>query len=365
MSNTEISADEITKVFKEHCRKKNYQAMESKEPNNIRLDVSNYRDKSVVKIYPSTLTIQVQGPKNSLRSELDILRQEFEASPQSFLGKEIEKEKACATRYDIILPEVQNKVKESWRTIEAAIEIEDNLNKRIQYIAKISRGKLTLTVTQFSNGTLLLQGKNNTLFSNACEIIERIANPDEKAVIARFISDDEENLKQFSMKYTPELLAQAEANIKSKLGEVYDYLYEYDRKYFVASECLCIAGIPLPEYSALVMPASKGFEGFAKKLTVDIGLFDSNHFKSKNASFGVLSDKTHPKRKAVCQKNKYNETHLEQLDLAIDKYRHFMMHSDDTAITKVETKEEAVAKVNEICREAKEIFNYLKDSINP
>ena len=196
MSNTGISADEITTVFKEHCRKKNYQVKESQESNNIRLDVSNFKDKSVVKIYRSTSTIQLQGPTNSLRKELDKLKLEFEAAPQSFLEKEIKKEKACATRYDIILPEIQAKLKESWKTTGATTEIEDNPHKNTLYIAKISRDKLTLTITQFQNGTLLLQGKTNALFNDTCEIIEKIANPDEKAVIARFISDDEENLKK-------------------------------------------------------------------------------------------------------------------------------------------------------------------------
>jgi hypothetical protein len=39
------------------------------------------------------------------------------------------------------------------------------------------------------------------------------------------------------------------------------------------------------------MPASKAFEGFAKKLLVGIGLFEAAYFKTEDANFSALYDK--------------------------------------------------------------------------
>ncbi|GAI11511.1 unnamed protein product, partial [marine sediment metagenome] len=127
----------------------------------------------------------------------------------------------------------------------------------IEYRAKITRNSSSLTLTQFNNGTLLLQGKTDKLFDDSCDLIEKIANPSDKEVIARFISSDEGNLKIFADRYTPELINVAENNVKGKIGVASDYLESYDQKWFIASECLCLSKIPLPEFSPLVMPSIK------------------------------------------------------------------------------------------------------------
>jgi len=124
-----------------------------------------------------------------------------------------------------------------------------------------------------------------------------------------------------------------------------------------------MAGVPLPEFSPLVMPASKSFEGFAKKLLVSIGLFDKDHFKTKNASFSYLNDPTNPKRKAICDKEKYAETMLKRLSVCLDTNRNFMMHSDESKITKINSQEEAEEKVRTVFKDTKEIFDYFRDLI--
>ena len=275
------------------------------------------------------------------------------------MGHEAPEIKACVATYDIMLSGFRTKIKESLNTLEANLAIDESPSSAIEYRARITRNDSSLTLTQFNKGTLLLQGKTDNLFNDCCDLIERIANPSDKEVIARFISSDEENLKIFAARYTPELIDMAEDNIKEKIGVVYDYLEPYDKKWFVASECLCLTKIPLPEFSPLVMPASKAFEGFAKKLLVDIGLFETDHFKTKNVNFSALNDRTHPERKAICDKERHADTMLEKIDICIKTNRHFMMHSDESKITKVDSQEEAEEKVNSIFIDTKEIFNYF------
>jgi hypothetical protein len=241
------------------------------------------------------------------------------------------------------------------------LEIAESPGSTIEYRAKITRNDSSLTLTQFNNGTLLLQGKTDKVFDDSCDLIEKIANPSDKEVIARFISSNEKNLEVFAAKYTPALIDLAEGNVKKKIGDVYDYLEPYDRKWFVASECLCLTAIPLPEYSPLVMPASKAFEGFAKKLLVGIGLFEADYFKKKNAIFSALYDNNNPKRKTICDKEMHANTMLKKIGVCLDTNRNFMMHSDESKITKVDSQEEAEEKVNSVFKDTKEIFDYFNN----
>jgi hypothetical protein len=241
------------------------------------------------------------------------------------------------------------------------LEIAEGPDSTIEYRAKITRSGSSLTLTQFNNGTLLLQGKEDKFFDDSCDLIEKIANPSDKEVIARFISSDERNLEIFAAKYTPALIVLAEGNVKKKIGDVYDYLEPYDKKWFVASECLCLTKIPLPEFSPLVMPASKAFEGFTKKLLVGIGLFEADYFKTKNANFSPLYDSNNPKRKTICDKEKHLDTMLKKIGVCLDMNRNFMMHSDESRVTKVDLQEEAEEKVNTIFKDTKEIFDYFNE----
>ena len=107
------------------------------------------------------------------------------------------------------------------------------------------------------------------------------------------------------------------------------------------------------------MPAAKAFEGFAKKLVVKINLFPSNHFKSKNSTFGILNDKNHQNRKNLITKEKYAGSYLDKLANTLDMARNFMMHSDDSQVTKVSTHSEAVGKLRAICEDLKDLFEYF------
>jgi len=360
MSKSVSDVYKIAKIFTDYCCGKSYQVKQSKESNSLRIDMSNLSERTIVMIY-NTGTVLVQGKQNLLREEMENLKKEFETNPKSFFGAEAREIKSCATRYDIMLTDLRTKIKESLSALEARVEITKNPKPAIEYSAKIIRNSSSLTLTQFNNGTLLLQGKTDNLFDNSCDLIEKIANPSDKEVVARFISCDKKNLELFAAKYTPQLIELTESSVKNKIGNVYDYLEPYDRKWFVASECLCLSKIPLPEFSPLVMPASKAFEGFAKKLLVEIRLFKKNYFKTKNANFSDLSDNNNLKRKSICCRDKHADIMLKKIGICININRHFMMHSDESKITKVDSEKEAEEKVNRIFEDAKEIFNYFNN----
>lgn len=361
MAQINLSSEEIVEVFKKYCDSKNYQVDPKKDSNNDwHLNISNIRERTLVIIY-HTGTVVIGGKNNALKVEFENLKQDFTANPQQFVSYEVKEIKACATRYEIVADEVRKRIRKGLNVLDSSVEITERPNASIEYRAKVTRGQSSLTMTQYNTGTLFLQGKTDKLFNDGCDWIEKIANPAEKEVIARFISSDEKNLEYFTAKYTPKLLEMADNNVKEDIGDLYGYLELYDRKWFVASECLCLSKVPLPEFSPLVMPASKAFEGFAKKLLVDIGLFDSGYFQTKGANFSALNDVNNPKRKDICNKEQHAHSMLKRLNVCLDTNRNFMMHSDSSKVTKVDSPEEAVGKVKTIFKDAREIFEYFND----
>lgn len=357
------NAEKIAQVFDNYCKGKNYQVKRTeKSDDDLRLDISDLHSRTIVNIY-HTSKIVIQGSQNALRAEMEDLKQTFESNPGSFIATKEPGSKACSTRYDIMLPELRELVKANLKDVRDVkiISISDKPTANIEYTAKVQRQSYSVSITQYSNSTLLLQGKTDALFNDCCNLIESLCNPSEKEVISRFISSDEDSLKVFVAKYTPELIELAETKTRESLGIAYDYLEPYDQKWFVASECISMTGIPLPEYSPVVMPASKALEGFAKKLLINIGLFPKDHFKDKKANFAILSDSTHPLRKGVCEKDQHADSFLKKLSVCLDMSRNFMMHSDDAKVTKIESSQEAREKLDGIFKDIKEIFEYFND----
>jgi len=366
MGDKESQMEEVAKFFLDYCNKKNYPVSQSKIDHGIKLEISNFTHRAYINIYDKG-SIWIQGKETPLKEEFDKLKTNFQSDPTSYIKKPFTQPLSCSTKYDIMLDEYRNKIKDELSSLGGTINKTENPDSSVQYRAKIDKEGFSVTFTQYNNGTLFLQGKEDKLFNDSCDIVEKIAKPSDKEVIARFISNNEENLKLFSAKYTPELINISEKNVNKKIGIAYNYLEEYDKKWLVASECLCLTKISLPEYSPLVMPASKAFEGFAKKTLIGIGLFPPNHFNSKQANFSYLNDKNNSTRKNICLKEKYVDTKLKQISLDLEKYRNFMMHSDDSKITKVDTLEEAIRLVDEIFNEINDLFSYFDDvfSLSP
>ena len=111
MSKSFLCADKIAKVFRDYCDSKNYQVKKSKEANNLRLEISNLSDRTIVNVY-NTRKVVVQGKQSSLKKEIETLKRDFEANPESFRGDGIAEIKPCATRYDIMLPLLRTEIKE-------------------------------------------------------------------------------------------------------------------------------------------------------------------------------------------------------------------------------------------------------------
>lgn len=346
-----------------YCQEKGYQVAKSDVANGIKLDISNLSEKSSLVVYNSGSIVPQGSPKSLLHQEFQKLKLDLEQNPDSLKSMGVSAIKSCTQKYEIIIPELHNKIRDELNLLGYSVDTQSNLNNNEIYRAKIQHNSMNLTIIQYKTGTLLIQGKQNTLFDEICTLIEKVAKPAGQEVVVRFIADNSDALNRFNAVFNPELQNRAEESIKAQIGiEAFTFLEEHDRKYLVASECLRLCNIPLPEFSPIVMPASKAFEGFTKKLVIALNIEDAAYFQYKNANFAKLKDKTQSRTKAVIEKDKYAETYLSRLILSLDMFRNFMLHSDDSSVSKVTSFVEAENKLNDLFKELKEIYHYFKSN---
>jgi len=341
---------------------KGYHYSQKEEPHSLRLDVSDLKNKAVIQIY-NTGKVVIQGKVSPLKNELEEFKLEFEKNPTAFIGKPIT-ERPAVSRYTIVNEELQNRIKEGIKSL-TDVTVEEKIPDHAKhYILSIKRKNCSATVTQFKNGTLLIQGKTNELFESICSIIEEIASPSLNEVVLRFISEDEERLKTISSLLTPELLSTAEKTLKSIIGEgLYEFLNEHDKKYALSTFCLKLLSsnlnIEFPEYTCIVMPLSKAYEGYVKKVLVYLGIVKEEELKRKDWNFGKVW--RNQEYKKFVGSNKYHQSHLEKLENELDFSRHFIMHSDAEKVAHIYSLGEAKEKIDRIAKVMKETFNYFKD----
>lgn len=345
-----------------YCKEKGYQFNKNTNNGATKYEISNRIEKISLMLYSSGKFVPGGSPKLKLRKEFDELKAKVKEDPEILTKVEELKVKSCAQKYVIIVDSVKQGIKEKLHSIDGNLVIEENPKAHQDYRSKIERDKMSITITQFSNGSLLLQGKEDALFDEVCDVVEKVGKPSETEIVSRFLSHDESKLKEFVNSCTPDLIEKAESKVKALLKDAFDFLESHDKKWFIAAECLRIVNIPLPEYSPIVMPASKAFEGFAKKTLTKIGLFTQDHFDAKNASFSKLNDKNHPDRLAIVAKERVADSYLKMFSLSLDMTRNFMMHSDDSTVTKVNTFKDASDRLDEIIKNTLELFEYFNKS---
>lgn len=354
-------ANLVSELLLKHCKQKGYQINPNESKDKIRFEISNGLERVIVDIYHTGAFVPGGSTKYKLRKEFDELKKVIDNNPEVMLN-EIRRKKSISVKYDVLEKVRGEKILEALKLDEIVIEFESDPPSTQVYHGKIEMAECNTIITQYTNGTLLIQGKENDLFDRVCSIVEKILLPSEKDVALRFLSTDEKTMEDFMTIYSPKILEKAEENIKRILGSAFGFLEEYDRKYLIASECLVLANLNLPEFSPIVMPAAKAFEGFTKKLLVKIGLLPTGHFNVKGASFSILSDRNHPNRKSIIAKEKYAGSFLDSLANTLDMARNFMMHSDDSQVTKVNSHEEAIAKQSEICKSIVDLYEYFNQS---
>lgn len=149
-----------------------------------------------------------------------------------------------------------------------------------------------VTITQFTSGTLMVQGLSSTRFDAVCENLDQHLTQSLAERANRFLSGDSERNTVSAYLEKPESENESVKWLLQQLDEqVLDFLYDNDRRTLFAAagvrNAFDKAQEKLPDYSVVVMPFAKPFEGFLMKIAVHLGLTSEDVLSKKSSEIEV------------------------------------------------------------------------------
>lgn len=162
---------------------------------------------------------------------------------------------------------------------------ESKPNKSITYKLKIKKNNSNFTVTQYNNGTLLLQGITSSLFDEIKEIVNSVCPLTDVQNALMYIPAKEQGIVQAAIEEVPEAFSDLYKQAQSLLSEeAFNYLYYNDRQDIASAigilNVVKEANLKIPLYNPIIYPFAKAFEGFIIKLLIDKCFFTFDQYKA-------------------------------------------------------------------------------------
>ncbi len=226
----------------------------------------------------------------------------------------------------------------------------------ITYKLLVRKSKHRFTVTQFNNGTLLLQGVTSPLFDEIKEIVHSVNPLSDVDNALMYIPQKEQAKVQAAIEEVPETFKDLYTQAQSLLTEeAFNYLYENDKQTIVSAigilNVVKETNLKIPLYNPILYPFAKAFEGFLIRLMIDKCFFTFEEYKAdpEIAKIGnALKNKKFLKYIKDPVRNDYVLTKLETVWRSL---RCHELHSDpaqDDEIINLKDVAQAETRINEI-----------------
>lgn len=152
------------------------------------------------------------------------------------------------------------------------------------YRAEIRRGSDKTLASQFKTGTLLVQGRTGELFEEVCKLLEGVLSQPFAERGARYVPDSE---REAALEYLNKPEAEREALdwIDEHLGQgVFEFLPSNEREGYISGSSVLLwlktSSRKLPDYSTVVMPFARAYEGFVIQLAIHLGIATEEKIKT-------------------------------------------------------------------------------------
>lgn len=145
-----------------------------------------------------------------------------------------------------------------------------------------------VTISQYNSGTLMVQGLSSTLFDSVCDVLDLHLTQSLSERASRYLpSETERNAVTVYLEQPDAENESAQWLYQHIDKKILDFLHENDRRTLLAAAGVRNAfeksTVVLPDYSVVVMPFAKPYEGFLTKLSIHLGLTtESNLAKTAN-----------------------------------------------------------------------------------
>jgi hypothetical protein len=214
----------------------------------------------------------------------------------------------------------------------AQIIEQDTLGSQQVFRIELRQAHEKVVITQYKTGTLLVQGKLGSLFENVCQLLEGLVPQSfiEKSV--RYIPDDKRDFVAREMSH-PKVEADALSWATKQLDgqAILSFLSVNDKKTYLSGVGLLLTverfNIALEDFSALVMPFARVFEGFLIQLAIALKVADAQKLETDPGGARISDYLDEIRRQITSNDKRYNSIH-ERLDSVWKDIRNKLFHSD-------------------------------------
>lgn len=265
----------------------------------------------------------------------------------------------------IVDKDARLKIRESFDVAYTGL-IEYAKQDHIDYLIKIASSGDELTITQYSTGTLLLQGSYSDLVDRVVDIIDRHKPLSTEERTLLYVPEENKRMVSDKINEKIEVFENALAEVVAQSTDYSGFLFENDRRTLITGDCLVdiLEGHDkeLPEYNFLVAIFSKVFEGFILKMMIEKEFFTLDQYGS-NPDIADIGNALRKKKfsKYIKDDRRYGFV-LEDLISVWEGCRCKEMHSDPIAkhdIVTISSLSEAKDKRGKILSCMKDAFNIL------
>ncbi|MGB5056865.1 MAG: ribonuclease HIII [Nitrospirales bacterium] len=209
---------------------------------------------------------------------------------------EVELRKNLVAKY-LVLPDRVEVIRDVLAHLPGELDVKDLLGPAEIYRIEVRASEQRATVTQYTSGTLMIQGLSGSLFQEICDVLDEHLSQSFSARAARYIPGETERADASSYLESPDAENEAADWLYRKVDrEVLEFLYPNDKLTLLAAAGVRNAFLKseqsLPDYSVVVMPFAKPYEGFLIRLAIHLDLVTENAVsrKSNTIEVGVWLD---------------------------------------------------------------------------
>jgi ribonuclease HIII len=273
--------DAALEAFRHYAQSKGYGIVaENDVPSGRQVKVKDGQSLVPVNFY-TTGTIQVQGKSCALRADLEDWHQQYKSAGSSTKPVPSDSPTTAAqvainrTARFHVAPDHIDSTREMLAAFGAEIT-QLTSDAHLVYRATARRAAEKAIASQYRTGTIMVQGRGGDLFEEICRLLEGELSQSFAERGARYVPDSD---RTAALEYLnkPEAEQDALAWTYEYLGqEVFGFLPGTDREGYLSGTSVFLwlreGRRHLPDYSTIVMPFARAYEGFVIHLAVELAI---------------------------------------------------------------------------------------------
>lgn len=228
---------------------------------------------------------------------------------------------------------------ENQEKIESAIkakyiDIDESKTKdTIKFKFNIKQGKYKFSITQFNNGTLLLQGASSPLFTEILDLVQSINPLSEVENALLYVPEKEQKQVKQAIEEIPDIFVDIYKKAQDRISQdAFDYLYKNDQRTLVSAvgilEAVKEKDLKIPLYNPILYPFAVVFEGFIIRLMIDKNFFTFEAYIANPDIAQIGNALKNKKFRKYIKDQRRNEYVLDKLNTTWESLRCHELHSD-------------------------------------